>query len=92
MATVYVLDQVAPLEGFMVGIIEYFEWSVRGKTIPKTHLPQFMPAITLVEDWMKHDVELRLNTVEKAEYEQQFTKLVKVGMEGLLEPYGDLLK
>ena len=30
--------------------------------------------------------------MEKAEYEAKFTKLVKSGMEGLLEPYGEMLK
>ena len=49
MALYNVLDQVAILEHFLIGIIEYFEWESQGIAIPETHLGNFMQVVNLVE-------------------------------------------
>jgi hypothetical protein len=46
----------------------------------------------LVEEWLKHSPEQRDDPVARNDYEQKFNKIIKTAMEGLLEPYGDLLK
>ena len=59
MALYYVLDQVVPLEHFMVGIIEYYELIASGQTIPKNQFSSYLQLITLVEEWMKLSAEQR---------------------------------
>ena len=88
----YVLDQVSTLESFLVGIVNYFERQVRGIESKNDNLGDFLPAITLVEEWLKQKPELRASSTAKNDYEQKFNQIIKNAMEGLLEPYGDLLK
>jgi len=68
----YVLDQVSILESFMVGIINYFERQVRGIESKNDNLGDFLPAITLVEEWLKQEPELRAAISAKNDYEQKF--------------------
>ena len=59
MALYNVLDQAAILESFLIGVIEYEEWNSKEIPIPETHLGNFMPAVTLVEEWFSKSEEAR---------------------------------
>ena len=51
-----------------------------------------MSTVTLVEEWHKSKPDKKENHSAVLDYETRFEQLVKMGMEGLLEPHGKLLK
>lgn len=54
MALNYLLNQVEPLDAFLVGMIKYFEIeTVGGKAPSPSTLSSFFPAISFVENWLK---------------------------------------
>ena len=75
-----VLDQAAILESFLAGIIEYFEWTYQQVPIPETHLGNFMPVVTLVEDWFKKDEKSRSKLGASTEYQDEFDRILKHAM------------
>ena len=92
MALVYVLDQVAQLESFVSALIKQFEIGTKRTVTLADHIPSFQPAINTVMNWSQAKQETRMNEDESAHYKTAFCNHIKSAMDGLLEPYGELLQ
>ena len=91
MALLYVLDQLTPLDAFIMDLISYFNLRLSGKPMPKNYLGHFQPVVNIVELWYATDLDNDKDEQALEKYRGTFCAQLKLTMEGRLEPYGDLL-